>query len=149
MASSGQTRDAKPGNRFLLVGLHWSAADINPRINLRVKAMFFPAKVEPALAAEICPNGESLPQEVTRLEREGRLGPPDSQARQALGYKQVLAAMRGEISMEEAYEQTKVQTRRFAKQQRTWLKRFAGVYWLDAANISATRRVQRTAALLD
>ena len=39
--------------------------------------------------------------------------------------------MRGTGTLEEAFEQTKVQTRRFAKQQRTWLRRFADVHWID------------------
>ena len=29
-------------------------------------------------------------------------------------------------------ERVKIETRRFAKAQRTWLKRFRGVHWLDA-----------------
>ncbi len=112
----------------LLIGLQWSADEINPRINLRVKAMFFPEKVDAALAAEVTPIGESLPDETARLESAGLLGP---QAREALGYKQVLAAMQGDMTMEDAYERTKILTRRFAKQQRTWLKRFRGVRWIE------------------
>ena len=93
--------------------------------------MFHPDKVDSELAAATCPNGESLPDETARLEAAGLLG---TQAREALGYKQVLAALRGEMSMEDAFEQTKIQTRRFAKSQRTWLRRYRGVHWLDAAD---------------
>lgn len=112
----------------LLIGLQWSADDINPRINLRVKAMFYPGKVDASLAADVTPSGESLLAETARLEEAALLGP---QAREALGYKQVLAAMRGEMTMDDAFERTKIQTRRFAKQQRTWLKRFRGVQWIE------------------
>jgi tRNA dimethylallyltransferase len=117
-----------------LIGLKWSADAINSRINQRVKAMFHPEKVEPALAEEVCQGGESLPEETRRLEAQGWLGP---QAREALGYKQVLRYLAGEWSFEEAFEQTKIQTRRFAKQQRTWMRRFRGVHWLDMDRLTA------------
>jgi len=124
----------------ILIGLHWPAEAINPRINLRVKAMFHPEKVDPELAAAVCIGGESLPQEVQRLEAAGLLGP---QAREALGYKQVLAALAGGCTMEEAFEQTKIQTRRFARQQRTWLRRFRDVHWLPAAELDAQTLAQK------
>ncbi|MEX0887040.1 MAG: tRNA (adenosine(37)-N6)-dimethylallyltransferase MiaA [Phycisphaeraceae bacterium] len=108
-----------------LIGLHWPTEAINRRINARVKAMFEPA-----------PGVESLPAEVRRLNAAGLLGP---QAREALGYKQVLAALAGKMTLADAMERTKVLTRRFAKQQRTWLKRFRGVTWIDAGEIESGR----------
>jgi len=113
----------------ILIGLDWPRDAINQRINLRVKAMFYPDKVDADLAAETCPNGESLPDETARLDAAGLLG---AQAREALGYKQVLAALRGQTTMADAFEQTKIHTRRFAKSQRTWLRRYRGVNWVDA-----------------
>lgn len=120
----------------VLIGLSWPAEAINPRINQRVKQMFFPPEGA----------GESLPEEVRRLEAEGRLGPPDSQARQALGYKQVLAHLAGRCTLDEAFEQTKIQTRRFARQQRTWLRRFRGVHWLAAAELDEPRLIEQALA---
>jgi tRNA dimethylallyltransferase len=114
----------------MLIGLDWPAEEINRRINLRVKAMFFPDKAPVELAEAIGPRGESVVEETRRLEAAGVLGP---QAREALGYKQVLQYLRGELTMEGAFERTKILTRRFAKTQRTWLKRFRGVRWLAAA----------------
>lgn len=124
----------------VLIGLRWAVEDINPRINLRVKAMFYPDKVDANLAAEVCIGGESLPDEVARLDAAGLL-PPGSQCAEALGYKQVLAAIAPERhpraadplikTLDDAFERTKILTRRFAKQQRTWLKRFRGVRWVD------------------
>ena len=123
-----------------LIGLRWDVSAINARINLRVKAMFHPDRVDPELAAEVCIAGESLPDEALRLVDEGRLL-PGSQAAEALGYKQVLGALRPDRfpefadpklrNLEDAYERTKILTRRFAKQQRTWLRRFHGVHWID------------------
>jgi tRNA dimethylallyltransferase len=106
----------------IIIGLYWPTDAINQRINERVKHMFYP---------EACGlTCESLPDEVQRLKSLGVLG---SQASEALGYKQVLEALNGEMSMEEAFERTKILTRRFAKNQRTWLKRFRGVHWLEPA----------------
>lgn len=124
-------------HRPVLIGLAWPVEAINTRINLRVKAMFYPDKVEPELAADVCIGGESLPEEVRRLVDQRLLGVDDSrQADEAIGYKQCLAALRGAMTWEDAFEKTKVATRRFAKQQRTWLKRFAGVQWIDADGLS-------------
>ena len=92
------------------------------------------------MAADVCINGESLPDEVARLDAAGLL-PPGSQCAEALGYKQVLAAIAPERhpraadplikNLDDAFERTKILTRRFAKQQRTWLKRFRGVRWIE------------------
>ncbi len=112
----------------VIIGMDWPVEMINRRINLRVKAMFFPDKVEPDLAASICPNGENLIDETRRLDDQGLLG---IQASEALGYKQVLNYLRGRCSLDDAFEQTKILTRRFGKQQRTWLRRFRNVNWLQ------------------
>lgn len=135
--------EASKGLNATLIGLRWEPEAINPRINLRVKAMFYPDKVEPEIAQAVCINGESLVDEVERLLGEGCFGPvvdagkveSPNQARAALGYKQLLAWMDGSdehiTSLDEAFEKTKVLTRRFAKQQRTWLKRFTQTHWIE------------------
>ena len=149
--SAGLTRsaEASQGINATLVGLRWSAEAINPRINLRVKAMFYPDKVEPELAAAVCINGESLIDEVKRLKEQCCFEPvrvdedssAPNQAREALGYKQLLAWMEDTddriTSLDEAFEKTKVLTRRFAKQQRTWLRRFVGTHWIDGERYKA------------
>ncbi len=137
----------------ILIGLHYPPDVINPRINRRVKAMFYPHKVEPELAAQVCFNGESLPQEVDRLLADNILTPAAVQAREALGYKQVLACREASDdrlrTLDDAYERTKILTRRFAKQQRTWLKRFTGVHWLEPTNAAITDEIlQQTLRLI-
>lgn len=52
-------------------------------------------------------------------------------ALQGLGYKQLLMYMCGEISIEEAIERIKRETRRFAKRQLTWFRHDARLHWLD------------------
>lgn len=90
----------RPGAR--LVGLDWPTEVINRRINARVREMM----------------DAGLLGEVRTL--APRLGP---QARETLGYKQILRHLSGDWSLDEAVEQIKIETRRFAKNQRTWLRR--------------------------
>lgn len=50
---------------------------------------------------------------------------------QGLGYKEILAYLEGEISLEEAVYILKRDTRHFAKRQITWFKREKDVIWVD------------------
>ena len=107
----------------IIIGLDYPVDVINRRINARVAAM---------MAAGFL-------QEVRQLHSAGRLG---RNAREALGYKQLIDHLESRCSLEEAVEQIKIRTRRYAKQQRTWLRRFRhqpGVpsFWLPAAELSA------------
>ena len=52
-------------------------------------------------------------------------------ASQAIGYKEALAVLSGEMSLEDAIEQTKIRTRHYAKRQLNWLRRDGRVQWLD------------------
>ncbi|MEL6742911.1 MAG: hypothetical protein AAFO67_04820, partial [Planctomycetota bacterium] len=57
------------------------------------------------------------------------------QAREALGYREIVDHLEGRCSAEDAFERIKIGTRRFAKQQRTWLRRFRilpRTVWLGA-----------------
>ncbi|MEV6288447.1 tRNA (adenosine(37)-N6)-dimethylallyltransferase MiaA [Kribbella sp. NPDC051770] len=51
-------------------------------------------------------------------------------ANRALGYPQVVALLRGEISEAEAREQTAQQTRRFARRQDSWFRKDPRITWL-------------------
>jgi tRNA dimethylallyltransferase len=103
----------------VLVGLEWPAEAINRRINARVRAM-----------AEA-----GLVDEARRLWEAGRLGPT---AKEALGYKQLAEHFAGVGTLDEAVERIKIETRRFAKNQRTWLRRLRAIpwaLWIDASAI--------------
>ncbi|MFV0464899.1 MAG: tRNA (adenosine(37)-N6)-dimethylallyltransferase MiaA [Lachnospiraceae bacterium] len=50
---------------------------------------------------------------------------------QGIGYKEILAALEGEITMEEAVYRIKRDTRHFAKRQLTWFRREKQVIWID------------------
>ena len=50
---------------------------------------------------------------------------------QGLGYKQLYAHLCGEMSLAEAVENIKKETRHFAKRQLTWFRRERDVRWID------------------
>ncbi|MFH8251009.1 tRNA (adenosine(37)-N6)-dimethylallyltransferase MiaA [Microbacterium sp. B2969] len=51
-------------------------------------------------------------------------------ARRAIGYAQALAQLRGELAEREAIAQTQQLTRRYARRQVSWFKRYADVTWV-------------------
>jgi tRNA dimethylallyltransferase len=50
---------------------------------------------------------------------------------QGIGYKEVVSYLEGEISLEEAVDRIKKETRHFAKRQITWFKRESEVTWIE------------------
>ncbi|MBI5397230.1 MAG: tRNA (adenosine(37)-N6)-dimethylallyltransferase MiaA, partial [Verrucomicrobia bacterium] len=54
-------------------------------------------------------------------------------ARQALGYKEVMAHLRGETSLADTIALVKTRTRQFAKRQLTWFRHQARVEWVRVA----------------
>jgi len=72
---------------------------------------------------------EGLVQEVRALYDHGFL---DSRcvASQAIGYKEFLPYFSGEISLEQAADQIRLSTRRYAKRQLTWFRRYTDALWL-------------------
>lgn len=102
-----------------LIGLNWPAELLARRINARIRQMM----------------EQGLLEEARALHAAGALGP---QAREALGYKQLIGFLEGRGTLEEAIEQIKIETRRFAKNQRTWLRRLRAVpgsVWIDCAAV--------------
>jgi tRNA dimethylallyltransferase len=100
----------------VIVGLDWPTELINRRINARVKMMY----------------EQGLVEEARGLWSAGKLG---VQSREALGYKQLIEHFEGRLKADEAFEKIKIETRRFGKNQRTWLKRLRmtpGSVWIDA-----------------
>jgi len=53
-------------------------------------------------------------------------------AAQAIGYKELLGALRGEMTIEQALEDLKMATRRYAKRQLTWFSAKPYVRWIWA-----------------
>ena len=55
---------------------------------------------------------------------------PDCKGFEALGYRHAVAALRGELTQEEAIKRTQIDTRRYAKRQMTWFRREKEVHWI-------------------
>ena len=72
-----------------------------------------------------------LMEEVRRL--LARPGGPARGPRQALGYAEVIDHLAGRLPEEELVPAIVAHTRQFARRQHTWLSRFPGVVWLEAA----------------
>ena len=51
-------------------------------------------------------------------------------AMQAIGYKEFVAALNGECTVEEAADQVRQSSRRYAKRQLTWFRRNKKIHWL-------------------
>ena len=95
--------------------LEWPREMLYERISRRVDAM---------LAA-------GLIDEVRRLKRDSARYPT---AAQAIGYKEIAAALDGRMDMDEAVERVKQATRNYAKRQLTWLRRDGRTQWISAEN---------------
>ena len=92
------------------VGLSMPREILNERINSRVDAMM----------------EEGLLQEVTSLLPSAHVN-----ALQTVGYQEIFAHLRGDISLQDAVVQIKQHTRQYAKRQVTWFKKDAAVNWLE------------------
>ena len=51
---------------------------------------------------------------------------------QAIGYKEVVAALEGRCTIDEARAEIKAATKRYAKRQRTWFRKDKRIVWIDA-----------------
>ena len=72
---------------------------------------------------------QGLFDEVKRLYEAGLLS-EGSTAYDAIGYKEMLACVRGEESLTSAAEKIKLATRHYAKRQLTWFLRNKDITWL-------------------
>ncbi|MDD5800702.1 MAG: tRNA (adenosine(37)-N6)-dimethylallyltransferase MiaA [Coriobacteriales bacterium] len=63
-------------------------------------------------------------------------------SRQAIGYKEVVDALAGRTTMDEARDLIKRGTRRYAKRQLSWLRRDGRANWIDADSVSLEQAVQ-------
>ncbi len=72
---------------------------------------------------------EGLVDEVKSLLNEEK--PLSNQARCAIGYAEIIEYLAGHLTLEDATELIKKNTRKLAKAQRTWFKTFRNVNWLN------------------
>ncbi len=74
---------------------------------------------------------DGLYEEVVRLHERG-VFERSATAAQAIGYKELLGAIRGEMPLKQALEDLKMATRRYAKRQLTWFSAKPYVHWVWA-----------------
>ncbi|MEG0765923.1 MAG: tRNA (adenosine(37)-N6)-dimethylallyltransferase MiaA [Pseudoflavonifractor sp.] len=112
-AHNAETLSIPPRYEALTIGLDFAdRADLWSRIDLRVNAM---------MAA-------GLEGEVRRLLGEGL--PPGSTAMQAIGYKELAAAIAEARPIPQAAEEIKLRSRQYAKRQRSWFRRNQATKWI-------------------
>jgi tRNA dimethylallyltransferase len=104
---------ALAGWRAVMIGLSPPRARLREVLEERARAMF----------------AQGLLEEVRKLLETGCTGA--EKPFEALGYRQALAHLRGEMSLEEAVESTVAETRQYAKRQWTWFRRDPRVRWLE------------------
>lgn len=95
--------------------LNWDRQKLYERINLRVDMMI----------------NDGLINEVQDLLKKYDNFPT---AFQGLGYKEVKEYLDGKLTKEEMIEKIKQESRRYAKRQITWFKRYKNAIWLDGEN---------------
>ncbi|MHC4280379.1 MAG: tRNA (adenosine(37)-N6)-dimethylallyltransferase MiaA [Planctomycetota bacterium] len=113
----------KSRQNWTILGLRRDKDIESMRINARVKKMM----------------DEGLLDEVGLLLNEEK--PLSKQARRAIGYAELIDYLQGIGILEDAVENVKKNTRRLAKGQRTWFKRFRNVNWLDVAEDENTEQI--------
>ena len=104
---------ALEGYAAIKLGLDPDRALLQQRLEDRTRAMF----------------AHGLLEEVRGLLAGGATG--SEKPFEALGYKQVLLYLRGAATLEQAVESTIVETRQYAKRQRTWFRRDPDIRWLQ------------------
>ncbi len=101
----------------LLIGLNMPRELLYERINRRVDMMM----------------SSGLVDEVKALMKAGY---SDARSMRAIGYKELMPYIEGELTEEEAVTQLKQNSRRFAKRQLTWFRNQMSLDWYDLTAIS-------------
>lgn len=112
---SAQQRSGTSPYRLCVLGLYRPRPELYARIDARVEAMFAAGLVE----------------EVQHLLAQGYS--PDLPSLSAIGYRQVIQYLQGEISLEEAKAQMRRLTRRYVRQQSNWFRQDdPRIHWFRA-----------------
>jgi tRNA dimethylallyltransferase len=110
-----------PWHPSTVIGLHEERSVLVERLDARVEGMW----------------RHGLLDEVEALRAEGL--ERGTTARRAIGYAQALAQLAGELDRAEAIAQTQALTRRYARRQVSWFRRYTNVLWMPAGEASAER----------
>lgn len=110
MTEKHEKQNNEPKYNHILIGLEMDRESLYNQINKRVDGMI----------------KEGLVSEVSELYHQGY---EHSQAMQAIGYKEIIPYIKGEIDLETAVERLKRNSRRYAKRQYTWFKNKMNINW--------------------
>jgi len=122
---SGRTLSSDAGKlekspyNILMYGLTMDRKELYSRIEQRVDKML----------------GQGLVDEVKGLLDKGYSSSLTSM--QGLGYKEIILYLNGALSLGEAVDLLKMNTRRFAKRQLTWFRRDGRIRWIDVGQRTA------------
>ncbi|WP_295728318.1 tRNA (adenosine(37)-N6)-dimethylallyltransferase MiaA [uncultured Limosilactobacillus sp.] len=106
-------------NDFYLIGLNTNRQKLYHRINERVDAMI----------------DEGLVTEAHQLYLAGGQG---YQAGKGIGYRELFPYFEGEVSLQQAVDKIKLDSRHYAKRQLTWFRNKMNVHWFDLVGGSST-----------
>ncbi|OYU53971.1 MAG: tRNA (adenosine(37)-N6)-dimethylallyltransferase MiaA [Chitinophagaceae bacterium BSSC1] len=104
--------------KIVKIGLELPREILNQRINQRVDQMLEQGLLEEAKSLMPFEHNNAL---------------------QTVGYQELFAHFKGEISEAIAIEQIKQHTRQYAKRQMTWFKKETSITWMDASNLSVEK----------
>ena len=104
-----------PPYRFHILGLRQPRAALHARVDRRVREMFSAGWLA----------------EVERL--RARHLTATTPAMSAHGYREALAVLEGDMSLDEAINQTQRMVHRYIRHQETWFRRFEGIHWFDSS----------------
>jgi len=108
--------------RTLKIGLNLERAELYRRIDQRAEAMF----------------EQGLLEEAEALLQAGY--DPDLKILRTIGYRQAFSLLRRKMTREEAIDDLKRSTRRYAKQQLTWFRKDKSIIWLESSGDFVTIR---------
>jgi tRNA dimethylallyltransferase len=103
----------RSGVKATLFGIRWRRERLAPRIASRIQDQLRDGFLDQTRALA----GADLRKDAPGLH--------------TLGYRELLAYLRGEVSLEGAVETIALRTRQLAKRQETWFRRVEGVTWFD------------------
>jgi len=124
-----RSHEIPPSYDACIIGLDYKDRSVlHDRINRRVTMML----------------DAGLYDEVRKLYADGDLCDGGTAA-QAIGYKEFLACLRGEMTCEEAAERVRAASRQYAKRQLTWFRRNSAVHWLYPDTLSGSEQLTEQA----
>ena len=126
-----KTQAIPPRYSPLWLGLDFAdRAELYRRIDLRVSLML----------------EQGLITEIKELLNSGI--PEKCTAMQAIGYKEFVAALKGQCSIEEAADEVRRSSRHYAKRQLTWFRKNKNIHWLTRKSGESAEEIIRQARQL-